>query len=802
MADLARLGFATDTNDLTVAEQKLNKLVPAAQNAENAAKKLGTSFVGVGSAASAGSKGSDQFALAAGKAATGTATFNRSAMMTTSSVNAMAVATAGAGATLGKFSAGVGTATKGLDMLTMSARRAGQTAGQLQANTANIAAQFQDIGVTAQMGMSPLMIGLQQGSQLALVMQQAVGAAGLAGGLRLLGASLLSVLAPLSLLVIGLVALLAVGLQAIDWAGLMSSTLLFLADNMEVIALGATALAATLALMYAPQIIAGIATLVVWIGTTLVGAIKAATLALIAFAVANPFAAFIAAMALALGAAYIFRDDIKRIFGVDIIGVVKSAANYIIGSMVGAYNVIKSAWAQLPAVVGDAAITAANRVIAATRGMIERVKKELNELVVLRNTATGEKTSMFNFSMGSGTSQIANPWAGAAMGAFTGASMTMGAARNKDYVGGAIGAVKDFATDAAGYLRNLAGSMGADGKKDDKDKGSDKAAKIPKLKASDFSEIEKGFRKFNKEFEKMRDLAEKSAQAYKSLRDGMMESIESMRTELNVIGMSTEQTAMLRMEQKLLNDEKYRGIVYSDQAKAQLIALAGEEALLTEELRRQQDEMNTNRAAFKGFFKDLYDGARNGENFWKSLADAITNALDRIADRLIDLWLDDAFQALLGNGGGGGGGGLFASLLSGIGSLFGGGNSMGSGGGMDLRGFAKGSAFDSSGIINSPTMFGYGNKIGQAGEAGKEAVMPLARGPDGSLGVQMVAGNGGGKQMIELIVRAVEGEMFRPVVAAIADERAVQITQAGFAQYDDSLPDRVQEISNDPRARG
>ena len=800
MADLARLGFATDTNDLTVAEQKLNKLVPAAQKAENAAKRLGTSFVGVGSAASTGSKGTDQFAISAVKASNGTAQFNRSAMMTTTSVNALATSTAGAGAMLGKFSGTTGQATKSLDMLTMSARRAGQTAGQLQANTANIAAQFQDIGVTAQMGMSPLMIGLQQGSQLALVMQQAVGAQGLAGGLRLLGTSLLSVLAPLSLLVIGFVALLAAGLQLIDWTGLMVTSLEFLADHMETIVLASAAVAATLALMYAPQIIAGIATLVVWIGTTLVGAIKAATLALIAFAAANPFAAFIAAMALALTAAYVFRDDIKRIFGVDIIGSVKSAANYVIGSMVGAYNAIRKTWSELPDAIGDAAITAANRVITATNTLVNRVKKELNELFVLRNTETGESRRLFNFdTSGGGFGQIANPFAGARNRVGGVAAGEINAARGQDYIGGAIQGLKDFASGAADWMRGVASGLGAEADKD-KDKGTDKAAKVPKLKASDFKELEKGARAFNKEFGKLTDLFKRSEEAYVSLRDGMLETMSELRTEFAVIGLGTEATARLRMETKLLNDEKYRNIVYSKERTAELINLAGQEALLTEELRRQQDQINTNRSAFKGFFKDLYEGARNGENFWKSLGDAITNALDKIADRLIDLWLDDAFQALLGNGKSGGGG-FLGSIISGIGSLFGGSKTPGTAGGMDLRGFATGSAFGSD-IINSPTMFGYGNgKTGVMGEAGTEAVMPLARGPDGSLGVQMVAGNGGGKQMIELIVRAVEGDMFKPVVSAIADERAVMITQAGLEQYNDSLPDRVQEISNDPRAR-
>ncbi|MBC2884743.1 phage tail tape measure protein [Ochrobactrum sp. CM-21-5] len=70
--------------------------------------------------------------------------------------------------------------------------------------------------------------------------------------------------------------------------------------------------------------------------------------------------------------------------------------------------------------------------------------------------------------------------------------------------------------------------------------------------------------------------------------------------------------------------------------------------------------------------------------------------------------------------------GLTSSVMSG---LFGG-----------LRGimpFAKG------GVVSSPTYFGMGNgSLGLTGEAGAEAILPLARGADGRLGV---ATGGGGK---------------------------------------------------------
>ncbi|POO54401.1 phage tail protein [Agrobacterium rosae] len=70
--------------------------------------------------------------------------------------------------------------------------------------TANIAAQFQDIGVTAAMGMSPIQIALQQGTQLSAVLQQIKDSGqGVGQGLA---AAFASVISPLSLVTIGVIA--------------------------------------------------------------------------------------------------------------------------------------------------------------------------------------------------------------------------------------------------------------------------------------------------------------------------------------------------------------------------------------------------------------------------------------------------------------------------------------------------------------------------------------------------------------------------------------------------------------------
>lgn len=58
--------------------------------------------------------------------------------------------------------------------------------------------------------------------------------------------------------------------------------------------------------------------------------------------------------------------------------------------------------------------------------------------------------------------------------------------------------------------------------------------------------------------------------------------------------------------------------------------------------------------------------------------------------------------------------------------------------------FAQGGAFTNS-VVSSPTSFGMsGGRQGVMGEAGPEAIVPLARASDGSLGVRMMGAGGGG----------------------------------------------------------
>ncbi|WP_176083414.1 phage tail tape measure protein [Martelella sp. HB161492] len=73
--------------------------------------------------------------------------------------------------------------------------------------------------------------------------------------------------------------------------------------------------------------------------------------------------------------------------------------------------------------------------------------------------------------------------------------------------------------------------------------------------------------------------------------------------------------------------------------------------------------------------------------------------------------------------------------------------------------FAKG------GVVSSPTYFPMSGGLGLMGEAGTEAILPLKRGPDGSLGV--ASGNGGGTSVV-FNVSANDADSFRRSEAQIS----------------------------------
>lgn len=73
--------------------------------------------------------------------------------------------------------------------------------------------------------------------------------------------------------------------------------------------------------------------------------------------------------------------------------------------------------------------------------------------------------------------------------------------------------------------------------------------------------------------------------------------------------------------------------------------------------------------------------------------------------------------------------------------------------------------FADGGVVSAPSYFPMGGDMGLMGEAGAEAILPLKRGADGSLGV--AAGAGGGTQIV-FNVTAADAQSFQKTEGQIA----------------------------------
>lgn len=89
--------------------------------------------------------------------------------------------------------------------------------------------------------------------------------------------------------------------------------------------------------------------------------------------------------------------------------------------------------------------------------------------------------------------------------------------------------------------------------------------------------------------------------------------------------------------------------------------------------------------------------------------------------------------------------------------------------------FAKG------GVVASPTYFTAGGKAGVMGEAGPEAILPLARGADGRLGIAAADGGGAAGGAINVTVNIATPDIagFRKSEAQVSAQLARALSRAG-----------------------
>lgn len=167
--------------------------------------------------------------------------------------------------------------------------------------------------------------------------------------------------------------------------------------------------------------------------------------------------------------------------------------------------------------------------------------------------------------------------------------------------------------------------------------------------------------------------------------------------------------------------------------------------------------MTTRQLAYTDLFKNAFKSMEDAiVNFTKTGKLSFTDMINSFLEGLLRYEIQQQQIALFS--GMGGAGGLAKIFMQAVGlttaapTPFGGSVLGGTYGGAangavfdgGLTKFAKGGAFTNS-IVTEPTLFKFAKGGGLMGEAGPEAIMPLHRGTDGSLGVR--AGSGGGSKV-------------------------------------------------------
>ncbi|MEI4470920.1 phage tail tape measure protein [Frigidibacter sp. MR17.24] len=212
------------------------------------------------------------------------------------------------------------------------------------------------------------------------------------------------------------------------------------------------------------------------------------------------------------------------------------------------------------------------------------------------------------------------------------------------------------------------------------------------------------------------------------------QEIQRFTRQIELIGKTSEQVAFLEAKWKLLDEAKAKGLTVGDALNAQIEAQAqkiGDMAVAQEKAADRAQMLTQFQSDLKS---GLIDGIVAGDGF--------AGAMENVAQSLARAALQAAFfnEGIFASGSGKG-------LLGGLfGSIFGGGAA---------KPYAKGGVQSGPGIsaysgrvVSRPTLFPFANGTGLMGEAGPEAILPLARAANGKLGVQAQGGGSAGSTTI------------------------------------------------------
>lgn len=403
--------------------------------------------------------------------------------------------------------------------------------------------------------------------------------------------------------------------------------------------------------------------------------------------------------------------------------------NAALNSFEGAFEAIKVLWGALPAAIGDFAFQAANALIAGVEAMLNGVGKRINGFLDginagLEALGIERRVSLIGtLELG----RIDNPFAGSAAQAGAEARAAFQAAFASDPIAMpdlGLGTSAQEARDQAEALREMMSGVG-------------EAATTPLESVAALREAVAA----------SRAEAEASLTGARTAAEGLETAIEASGEAAGRAGGTGRSAGQALRE----GAETARG---AWEATADAVRKAQERS----------------REIAQGVAQDITgpikDALKSGEVSWQTFASAVSRIAQNLANRLIEAAFKPIENALLsafsGGGAGGGGGGFLANLFGfARGGVF--------AGGQDLTAFARG------GVVNRPTVFPFARGIGLMGEAGPEAILPLRRGRDGRLGVEMNSGvaTQPAQDMSTRIVNVLDPSVVGDYLATPSGERAI-----------------------------
>lgn len=579
-------------------------------------------------------------------------------------------------------------AITGIDPLTGKMAR---DLGVNRFNTANIAAQFQDIGVTAAMGMNPMTIALQQGTQLSAILNN------MGNPLKGLAQAFSQLINPIALVSIAVTGLIAVLVQMVDWGKVWESTTKIIGDALDWLADHFYILAAALGTFLAIEVVTHLGTiwtavssLIPLIGKLAVNLYKLGAAWLVGM---GPIGWAVIAITGLVVALNVFRDELENLLGFDIVDLLKTGINALITMFANGLNVLfntlKLFWKSTKRIVADFVDMLVDVLkmaesfgggwidtllggdqMAKDYAALEKLKRDIR-----KDLGADKPINSVSEILLEGVEDWTQP---------------------KDYLGNAYDAITNMLHEAADKIRNAG-----------------------------------------------KDVEDASKEAWDKIVKGVEGQKIEMAQEADLLGRIGEDYYITKEKYDLLNKAREAGITLTaEQTKyieEQSVAL-GQQADALDKLNQRFEFAKSTTTSF---FTDMNHALREGQTLWEAFGNAVTNVLNKILDKMTEIGVDYLFAGFKGSG-------LFGStkgvqvysspeavgpyLPNALGSAW-------------LNGVQK---FATGGIVASPTLFGTRNGAGLMGEAGPEAIMPLTRGANGELGVK-AEGVGGSSVVVNVI---------------------------------------------------